>query len=176
MLTVGTDDLLFSVMKELTFSYLESPAGPWRRVSKSESGPKVSCLITNWKDFLFPLCTFVKNQTLLLQMCALNSCAWQVCHTRVYPPLAAIAGPLPPTCDVTCQCTKQTLYTLLCWRLHCLFSFSSLVQNPPDTPAPEIFTYLSSFRKVYEFLLLLFLFLANCQRLTPFQIKSANLI
>lgn len=27
MLTVVADDLLFSVMKELTFSYLESPAG-----------------------------------------------------------------------------------------------------------------------------------------------------
>lgn len=35
-LTVGADDLLFSVMKELTFSYLESPAGLRRRASKSE--------------------------------------------------------------------------------------------------------------------------------------------
>lgn len=61
MLTVGADDLLFSVMKELTFSYLESPAGLWRRVSKSESGPKVSCLIRNWKGSFFPSLYFCQK-------------------------------------------------------------------------------------------------------------------
>lgn len=64
ILTVGADDLLFSVMKELTFSYLESPAGLCRRVSKSKSGPKVSRLIRNWKGFFFLVVFVLLSETL----------------------------------------------------------------------------------------------------------------